>query len=104
MLLGTSPPSKKILLFLFCPPIQASAKIVHSTKSFSVNQPVAHADLIATYKRAQADADHKFALIKKVAAKGPKAIQAAADTAAKAAKRRDSYAAKLAGLGVDLKN
>lgn len=69
-----------------------------------MNQPVAHADLIATYKRAQAEAAHKFGLIKTVAAKGPKAIQAAVDTAAKAAKRRDSYAAKLAGLGVDLKD
>ncbi len=68
-----------------------------------MNQPVAHADLIATYKRAQAEATHKFGLIKAVAAKGPKAIQVAVDTAGKAAKRRDSYAAKLAGLGVDLK-
>lgn len=67
-----------------------------------MNQPVAHADLIATYRRAQAEAAHKFGLIKAVAAKGPKAIQAAVDTATKAAKRRDSYAAKLAGLGVDL--
>ena len=53
-----------------------------------VNQHVAHAQLIATYKRAQADAAHKQGLIKAVAAKGPKAIQAAVDTAAKAAKRR----------------
>nr|WP_255577492.1 hypothetical protein [Acidovorax sp. sif0632] len=69
-----------------------------------VNQPVAHAELIATYKRAQADAAHKHGLIKAVGAKGPKAIQAAVDTAAKAAKRRDSYAEKLAALGVVLKN
>jgi enoyl-CoA hydratase/carnithine racemase len=67
-----------------------------------VNQHVAHAQLIATYKRAQADAAHKQGLIKAVAAKGPKAIQAAVDTAAKAAKRRDGYAQKLAELGVVL--
>ncbi|MDP3229214.1 MAG: hypothetical protein Q8N13_15270 [Acidovorax sp.] len=65
-----------------------------------MNPPIAHADLIATFKRAQAEAAHKQALIKAVAAKGPKAIQAAVDTAAKAVKRRDSYAEKLAALGV----
>lgn len=69
-----------------------------------VNQPIAHAELIATYRRAQAEAAHKLGLIKLVAAKGPKAIQAAVDTAAKAVKRRDSYAAKLAQLGVNLEN
>lgn len=45
---------------------------------------------------------NKQGLIKAVAAKGPKAIQAAVDTAAKAAKRRDGYAQKLAELGVAL--
>jgi len=69
-----------------------------------VNHPVAHAELIATYRRAEADAAHKFGLIKVVATKGPKAIQAAVETAAKAAKRRDSYARKLAELGVNLKD
>lgn len=69
-----------------------------------MNQPVAHAELIATYKRAEADAAHKFGLIKAVATKGPMAIQAAVETAAKAAKRRDSYARKLAGLGVKLED
>lgn len=67
-----------------------------------MNQPVAHAELISTFKRAEADAAHKFALIKGVANKGPKAIQMAVETAAKAAKRRDSYAKKLTELGVDL--
>jgi len=43
-------------------------------------------------------------LIKAVENKGPKAIQAAVETAAKAAKRRDSYAKKLNILGVSLKN
>ena len=65
-----------------------------------MNQPLAHAALIATYQRAQADAAHKSALIKAAAKKGPSAIQAAIETAARAAKRRDSYAKKLGDLGV----
>jgi ATP-dependent protease HslVU (ClpYQ) peptidase subunit len=69
-----------------------------------VNPSVVHAELIATFRRAQADAAHKFELIKAAAQKGPKAIQAAAETAAKAAKRRDSYAKKLETLGVSLKD
>jgi hypothetical protein len=69
-----------------------------------VNPSVAHAELIATFKRAQADAAHKFGLIKAAAQKGPKAIQAATETSAKAAKRRDSYAKKLDTLGVRLKD
>ena len=39
-----------------------------------MNPPVAHAELIATFKRAEADAAHKFGLIKAAANKGPKAI------------------------------
>jgi enoyl-CoA hydratase/carnithine racemase len=69
-----------------------------------VNPSVPHADLIATFKRAEADAAHKFGLIKVVAKKGPAAIQAAVDTAAKAAKRRDAYAKKLSALGVNLQD
>ena len=69
-----------------------------------MNQSVAHAELIATFKRAEVDAAHKFGLIKTVENKGPKAIQAAVETAAKAANRRDSYAKKLNILGVSLKN
>lgn len=69
-----------------------------------MNPSNSHADLIATYRRAQAEAAHKFGLIKAAANKGPKAIQAATDTAAKAAKRRDSYAKKLLALGVELKD
>ena len=69
-----------------------------------MNLPVAHAELIATFKRAQADAAHKFGLIKVAAKKGPKAIQAATETAAKAAKRRDAYAKKLETLGVNVKD
>ena len=70
-----------------------------------MNQPIPntpHAELIVAYRRAEADAAHKFGLIKAVAKKGPLAIQAAVETADKAAKRRDSYAEKLSVLGVVL--
>jgi enoyl-CoA hydratase/carnithine racemase len=69
-----------------------------------VNPSAPHAELIATFRRAEADAAHKFGLIKAVANKGPKAIQAAVETSAKAAKRRDTYAKKLTALGVNLKD
>lgn len=65
-----------------------------------MNPSVDHAELIATFKRAEADAAHKRGLINKAAQKGPKAIQAAADTAARADKRRDTFAKKLRALGV----
>ena len=65
---------------------------------------IAHAELIATYKRAEAEAAHKSGLIKAAAKKGPKAIQMAVETAEKAAKRRDAYAKKLAALNVELKD
>ena len=68
-----------------------------------MNPSPVHAELIAAFRRAQADAAHKSGLILVVAKKGPKAIQAATETAAKAVKRRDSFAKKLAALGVDLK-
>jgi hypothetical protein len=67
-----------------------------------VNPTAPHADLIAAFRRAEADAAHKFGLIQTVAKKGPAAIQAAVDTAAKAAKRRDSYAKKLLTVGIVL--
>jgi phage shock protein A len=69
-----------------------------------VYQPHTHADLIASFRRAEADAAHKSGLIKAVSKKGPAAIQAAVETAAKAVKRRDSYAKKLKAFGVDLKD
>ena len=69
-----------------------------------MNSSNAHAELIATFRRAEAEAAHKFGLIKAAAAKGPKAIQMAVETADKAAKRRDAYAKKLAALKVDLKD
>jgi len=69
-----------------------------------LNPPPPHAELIATFKRAEADAAHKFGLIKAAEKKGPKAIQTAVETAARAAKRRDSFAKKLGVLGVSLKD
>lgn len=66
--------------------------------------PPDHAELLATYRRAVADAAHKYSLIQKLGNKGPKAIAAAVDTAAKAAKRRDSFASKLVKLGVNLED
>ena len=69
-----------------------------------MNPSVAHAELIATFKRAEADAAHKFGLIQAAAHKGPKAIHAATETAIKAAKRTDSYAKKLEVLGVNPKD
>ena len=69
-----------------------------------MNPSPAHSELIATFKRAEADAAHKFGLIKAAEKKGPKAIQTAVDTAAKAAKRRDSFAKKLEALGMRLKD
>ena len=69
-----------------------------------MNPSAPHAELIATFRRAEADAAHKFGLIQVVAKKGPAAIKAAVDTAAKAAKRRDAYAKKLNALGVELKD
>ena len=69
-----------------------------------MNSSIDHAELIATFRRAEAEAAHKAGLIKTVATKGPKAIQMAVETAEKAAKRRDAYAKKLAALGVDLKD
>jgi hypothetical protein len=73
-------------------------------KEVPVIPSAAHAELVAAFRRAETDAAHKSALIQTVAKKGPVAIQAAVETAAKAAKRRDSYAKKLKALGVDLKD
>jgi hypothetical protein len=67
-----------------------------------VNPSLAHAELIVTFRRAQAEAAHKAGLIKAAAKKGPRAIQMAVETADKAAKRRDAYAKKLATVGVKL--
>ena len=69
-----------------------------------MNKSALHSELIATFRRAEVDAAHKFGLIKAVGNKGPKAIKAAVETAAIAAKRRDSYAKKLCDLEVILKD
>jgi enoyl-CoA hydratase/carnithine racemase len=78
--------------------------MVPTDSEVPVNPSLAHAELIATFRRAQADAAHKLGLIKAAAKKGPKAIQTATETAAKAAKRRDSLARQLESLGVRLKD
>lgn len=67
-----------------------------------MTHPDEHTELLATYHRAAADAVHKQGLIQTVARKGPKAIAAAVDTAAKAVKRKNTFAAKLKQLGVDV--
>lgn len=69
-----------------------------------MDSTLAHAELIATFRRAEAEAAHKASLIKAAAKKGPKAIQTAVETADKAAKRRDAYAKKLTALGIELKD
>jgi hypothetical protein len=83
---------------------EGAQKVARSDTGVPVNPSVAHAERVATFKRVQADAAHKFGLIKAAARKGPKAVQAAVETAAKATKRRDSYAKKLDALGVSLKD
>ena len=60
-------------------------------------------ELIAAFTRPEANTAHKLALIQSMAKKGPVAIQAAVETAAKVAKRRDSFVKKLTALGVVLK-
>jgi hypothetical protein len=67
-----------------------------------VNPSAPHAELIAAYRRAEADAAHKSSLIKALANKGPRAIQTAMETAAKAEKRKHSFAKKLKAVGVVL--
>ena len=62
----------------------------------------ASASLLATYQRAAADAAHKQGLIQTVAKKGPAAIKAAVDTAAKAEKRKATWAKKLAEMGISI--
>lgn len=78
--------------------------LIQGLSSVETHHSKIHAELIATFKRAEADANHKFGLIKTAAQKGPKAVQVATEIAAKAKKRRDSYAKKLDTLGVSLKD
>jgi len=67
-----------------------------------VTQPIAHAELIASYRKVAAEAARKAELVKAAASKGPRTIATVSETAAKAARRRDVLAAKLARLGVVL--
>ncbi|MEF9948908.1 MAG: hypothetical protein RR800_11270 [Comamonas sp.] len=67
-----------------------------------MNQPIAHAELIASYRKVAAEAAKKAELIKASAGKGPRTIATVTETANKAARRRDVLASKLAKLGVVL--
>ena len=67
-----------------------------------VNQPIAHAELIASYRKVAAEAAMKADKVQAASSKGPAVAKAASDTAAKAARRRDVLASKLAKLGVVL--
>ena len=67
-----------------------------------MNQPIAHAELIASYRKVAADAAKKADLVKVASSKGPRTIASASETATKAARRRDVLASKLAKLGVVL--
>lgn len=64
-----------------------------------MTQPIAHAELIASYRKVAAEAARKAELVKAAASKGPRTIATVSETAAKAARRRDVLAAKLAKLG-----
>ena len=55
-------------------------------KSF-VNSSLVYAEIVAAFRRAQADAAHEFGLIQTVAKKCPAALPVAIKTMAKAAKR-----------------
>ncbi|RDI14876.1 MULTISPECIES: hypothetical protein [Comamonas] len=67
-----------------------------------MTQAIAHAELIASYRKLAAEAAKKAELVKAAAGKGPKTIATVSETAAKAARRRDVMAARLARLGIDL--
>lgn len=67
-----------------------------------MNQPIEHAELIASYKKVAAEAAKKASLILAASSKGPGVIKTVSETAAKAARRRDVIASKLAKLGIKL--
>ena len=67
-----------------------------------MTQALAHAELIASYRKLAAEAAKKAELVKAAAGKGPKTIATVSETAAKAARRRDVMASRLAKLGVVL--
>lgn len=64
-----------------------------------VNHP-AHADLLARYRKVAAEAHQKEQLVRVVAAKGPRAIQLASETAVKAVRRRKVLETQLEQLGI----
>ncbi|QOQ83985.1 MULTISPECIES: hypothetical protein [Comamonas] len=67
-----------------------------------MTQALAHAELIASYRKLAAEAAKKAELVKAAAGKGPKTIATVSETAAKAARRRDVMASRLTKLGVVL--
>ena len=64
-----------------------------------MNNP-AHGDLLNRYRKAAAEASQKEQLVRVVAAKGPRAIQVASETAAKAVRRRKVLESQLEQLGI----
>ncbi|WP_238347590.1 hypothetical protein [Comamonas piscis] len=67
-----------------------------------MNPSPEHAEMIASYQKLVAEVNKKTALVRVASLKGPQAMRAAAETAAKAERRRDVLASKLAALGVVL--
>lgn len=65
-----------------------------------MNPLEAHSELLASYRKVAAEALNKQQLIKAAAGKGPKAIQTASETAAKAVRRRNVLEVKLEQLGI----
>ena len=65
-----------------------------------MNLPQEHAQLMASYQKLVAEVDKKTLLVRAASFKGPQAMKAATETAAKAARRRDVMASKLAKLGI----
>lgn len=74
--------------------------LIDEEQCVNAPQKQEHAALRASYHKAAADAAKKTALVRALAAKGPRAIQVASETAAKAVRRRNVLAAQLAALGV----
>lgn len=68
-----------------------------------MNQTNQHAALIASYHKLEADAKEKLAMAIFAASKGPATAKVCNETAAKAKRRRDVAAAKLAKHGVELR-
>jgi hypothetical protein len=64
----------------------------------------AHAELIATFKRAEADAAHKFGLIKAAEKKGPRPFRRPLKLRQRQPNAAIHSPKKLEGLGVNLKD